>query len=331
MKVATILLLGSLTLGASTLPSAKRKNGSLIQDALAPVQVSLQESSAVFYDNEKRENFIYGTVMSADGLLLTKASEIAEVDDFLVRVGKKKYLTSKFLARDDVWDVALLKIEANSLHPVDLGSDSEVELGTWVVSNGASERYFRRPRPGITSAKKREIKGGSPAVLGIQFKSGDGQIEVMGVVDDSGADQAGLEKGDLLLEVDDRTIGDEASLLEYLRVKAPEDKIVLKVKRGDDELRLEVELMARHKLFEGPQDRNEGMSGDISGRRTSFPMILQHDTMLSADSVGGPLFTLDGKFLGMNIAAANRVESFAIPVEELRKVYEKLKASVGLE
>ena len=95
-------------------------------------------------------------------------------------------------------------------------------------------------------------------------------------------------------------------------------------------MELDVELMARHKLFGGPQSRNDSMSGDFSERRSSFPMVLQHETMLSARSVGGPLFTLDGRFLGMNIAAANRVEAFAIPVEHLSSVLSQMKTASGL-
>ncbi len=59
-------------------------------------------------------------------------------------------------------------------------------------------------------------------------------------------------------------------------------------------------------------------------------MVLQHETMLSARSVGGPLFTLDGRFLGMNIAAANRVEAFAIPVENLKSSLSEMKIASGL-
>ena len=66
------------------------------------------------------------------------------------------------------------------------------------------------------------------------------------------------------------------------------------------------------------------MSGDVSVRRSGFPRVLQHDTQGSSRTVGGPLLDLDGKCIGMNIARANRAESFAIPVEELREVGQRL-------
>lgn len=56
-------------------------------------------------------------------------------------------------------------------------------------------------------------------------------------------------------------------------------------------------------------------------------MVIQHETMLTRNEVGGPVFTLDREFVGMNIAAVNRVEAFAIPSEELPDIVESLKKS----
>ena len=57
----------------------------------------------------------------------------------------------------------------------------------------------------------------------------------------------------------------------------------------------------------------------------NFKRILQHDIGLSERSVGGPLLDLDGRCVGMNIAYANRAETFAIPTKELREVFDKLR------
>ena len=303
----------------------------MVQKALSPVQVSLQESSAVFYNNENSKLFIYGTVVSDDGLILTKASELEEVKDYHVRVGTKKYRAPRLVGRNDSWDVALVQIEAEGLMPVDLESKIEVSHGTWIVSNGATERRFRRPRAGIVSANKREIPGGSPAVLGVALEARDEKILVGNVTKESGAEKAGLKEGDELLEVDGNGIKDRDAFIEYLTTKSSGDVIKLKAKRGDETLEFEVELMARHKLYGGTQNRNDQLSGgetQQSARRTGFPMVLQHETTLSRRTVGGPIFTLDGEFVGMNIAAANRVEVFAIPVDELAGIVEDLKNSL---
>lgn len=328
MKIITLLVAITIPLGANSLPSEKRKNGPLIQEALSPVQVSLQESSAVFYNNETSKAFLYGTVVSDDGLIVTKASEIEEVESYYVRVGTKKFRDPIVVARNDVWDVMMIKIKALGLKPVDFSQTKDLSHGTWVVSNGATERRFRRPRAGIISANKREIPGGSPAVLGVGLKEDDGDLSVDSVTEGSGAAMADLKKGDKLLKVDGSDIKNRDDLIAYLKEKSPGDKIKLTLTRGDKELLLEVELMARHKLYGQEKTRNDQLSGgeaQQSSRRTGFPMVLQHETMLNRKTVGGPVFTLDNQFVGMNIAAVNRVEAFAIPGKELSDLVLELK------
>jgi len=320
MKIITLLVAITIPLVANSLPSEKRKNGPLIQEALSPIQVSLQESSAVFYNNETSKAFLYGTVVSDDGLIVTKASEIEEVESYYVRVGTKKFRDPVVVARNDVWDVMMIRIKAVGLKPVDFSQTKDLSHGTWVVSNGATERRFRRPRAGIISANKREIPGGSPAVLGVGLKEEDGDLSVDSVTEGSGAAMADLKKGDKLLKVDGSDIKNRDDLIAYLKEKSPGDKIKLTLTRGDKELILEVELMARHKLYGQEKTRNDQLSGgeaQQSSRRTGFPMVLQHETMLNRKTVGGPIFTLDNQFVGMNIAAVNRVEAFAIPGKEL--------------
>lgn len=315
----------TLPMLAVSLPSEKRKNAKLFQKVLSPVQQALQDSSAVFYDDEDRVSFIFGTVVSADGLILTKASELKEVANYHVRVGKKKYGEVQFIASDHRWDLALVKVDAEGLTPVKLEGSSDLEHGTWLVSNGASKRRFRRPRAGILSANKREVKGHSLAVIGIIFVEKDGELVVTEVSEGGGAEAAGLVKGDRILVVDGKEIDAKKPFVEYLKQRKPGEKIELKVGRGEEELDLEVEMFARHEVFGGPQNRNDSMSGDFSPRRTNFPMVLQHETTLSRRTVGGPLFTLDSQFVGMNIAAVNRVENYAIPVEELKVALEDLR------
>ena len=328
MKIITLLVAITIPLVANSLPSEKRKNGPLIQEALSPVQVSLQESSAVFYNNETSKAFLYGTVVSDDGLIVTKASEIEEVESYYVRVGTKKFRDPIVVARNDVWDVMMIKIKALGLKPVDFSQTKDLSHGTWVVSNGATERRFRRPRAGIISANKREIPGGLPAVLGVGLKEDDGDLSVDSVTEGSGAAMADLKKGDKLLKVDGSDIKNRDDLIAYLKEKSPGDKIKLTLTRGDKELLLEVELMARHKLYGQEKTRNDQLSGgeaQQSSRRTGFPMVLQHETMLNRKTVGGPVFTLDNQFVGMNIAAVNRVEAFAIPGKELSDLVLELK------
>ncbi len=96
-------------------------------------------------------------------------------------------------------------------------------------------------------------------------------------------------------------------------------RVEITIRRGKELLDLDVRLSARGELFV-EQNRNDQMSGDFSKRRSGFPRVIQHDVLGNSSTMGGPVLDLDGKLIGMNIARANRAETFAIPVEKLREI-----------
>jgi serine protease Do len=57
------------------------------------------------------------------------------------------------------------------------------------------------------------------------------------------------------------------------------------------------------------------MGSELSQRRAGFPVVLQHDGVIRPTDCGGPLVDLDGRVVGINIARAGRVESYAVPSE----------------
>jgi chorismate mutase-like protein len=68
------------------------------------------------------------------------------------------------------------------------------------------------------------------------------------------------------------------------------------------------------------------MGRALSSRRTGYPTILQHDSVVKPADCGGPLVDLDGKVIGLNICRAGRVESWAIPAEVIKAVLPELKS-----
>jgi S1-C subfamily serine protease len=79
--------------------------------------------------------------------------------------------------------------------------------------------------------------------LGISFNLNDeGEIEIVSVEDESPADAAGLQEGDLLLEIDGREIVDREMLYREIRMHTPGDEVELRIERRDKEQTVEVEL-----------------------------------------------------------------------------------------
>jgi serine protease Do len=305
-----------------SLETAYRTTGSAVVAAFEPQRAVLQTSSAVILDGRSEAG--YGVVISADGYILTKASEFEELKKPAVTVDRTKYEDVKLLAVDPAWDVALLKIEATGLVPVVYAPTSEVPQGTWVVANGATSRTARRALAGIVSAKIREVPASGGAALGVVLSAKSKALEIEEVNEKSGAKDAGLQKGDVILTIDGTAVKKIEEIAEALKDRKAGSNVKITYRRGKEELTAEVRLAARAEMFTDQMNRNDMMSGDFSKRRSGFPRVLQHDILGSSKIVGGPLLDLEGRCLGMNIARANRAESFAIPVEDLKEIAGRL-------
>jgi serine protease Do len=295
--------------------------------AFEPQRAVLQSSSAVILDGRKEIG--YGVVVSSDGHILTKASELEGVGKLAIIVDRTSYKEVETLATDPEWDVSLLKVNATGLVPVEYAPTSEVPQGTWVVANGATSRFARRALAGIVSAKIREIPATGGAALGVVLESVKKDLTIQEVAEGSGAQEAGLEKGDVIISVAGRKISRVEDLAETLKDRKTGSIVEVICRRGKNEFTAEVRLFAKGEMFDDTLTRNDAMSGDYSKRRSGFPRVMQHDILGSSRVTGGPLLDLEGRCIGMNIARANRAESFAIPVENLRDLASRLMNGKG--
>lgn len=325
------LMLSLLPLAAQqSLPSKFRKTGVEVVAAFEPQREAMQKCSAVMLSG--RREIAYGVVVSDEGHILTKASEIEDVENLAVTVGRTRYDDAEVLAVDAMWDVAMVKVDAEGLEPARYAPTSDVPQGTWVVMNGATSRRARRVLAGIISAKPREISAAGGAALGVVLV-GDGDLTIEKVQEGSGAEEAGLKEGDEIIAIAGKGVDDVPGLAEMLKTRKAGTVVRVRYKRDKEEVEVDVRLGAKGELFrnEDMQSRNDMMSGKFSKRRSGFPRVIQHDIICNAESVGGPLLDLEGRCLGMNIARANRAETFAIPLEELKEIAERLRGQVAGE
>ena len=73
----------------------------------------------------------------------------------------------------------------------------------------------------------------------------------------------------------------------------------------------------------------DSLGGPLSNRRNGFPLAIQHDTVLRPRDCGGPLVDLTGSVVGINIARASRVATFAIPAGTIQSLLPNMM-STGL-
>jgi len=303
-----------------------RTTGAAVTAVFEPQRAVIQLSSAVIYNG--RNEIAYGTVISADGYVLTKASEVEGVGKIDVRVDQESFKDAKVVMTDARWDVALLKIDATDLTPVVFAPDSKLPRGTWVVVNGVTSRTNRRVMAGIISADNREILPEGGAVLGVTLKETKKGLAVEEVSKDSGAEKSGLKKGDIITTIDGKPVKEVAELGKLLSKMKSGSDVKVAILRDGKKDELDVNLSARGDIFR-EATRNDEMSGDFSNRRSGFPRVIQHDILGASITMGGPVLDLEGRAVGMNIARANRAETFAIPVEELRELAEGMIKQVG--
>lgn len=323
-KLSILTFFGLLLpcVGQQNLDSAFRTTGSAVVAAFEPQRQVLQTSSAVILNG--REEIAYGVVISPEGHILTKASEVLDAATLSLTVDQTKYSDAKILMVDPTWDVALLKVEATGLVPVSYAVTSEVPQGTWVVANGVTTRSGRRLLAGIVSANIREIPASGGAALGVVLKAKTKALEIASVNEKSGAKEAGLQSGDVILTIEGKPVKKIEDMSEALKDRKAGTTVKVTYRRKDAETTVDVRLSAKGELFNEDVSRNDQMSGKFSPRRSGFPRVIQHDILGSREIQGGPLLDLDGHCLGMNIARANRAESFAIPVEDLKEIATRL-------
>jgi len=317
VRLAIAVALAAPASAQQSLETNFRTTGAAVIAVFEPQRAVIQLSSAVIYDG--RKEIAYGTVITADGYILTKATEIEGVGKLDVRVDEDSFKDAKVVMTDPRWDVALLKVEATDLTPVVWAPDSKLARGTWVVVNGVTSRTNRRVLAGIISADAREIPPEGGAVLGVTLKETKKGLAIEEVSKDSGAEKSGLKKGDIITAIAGGPVKEIEELSKLMGEMKSGTDVKVTVLRDGKETELDVKLSARGDLFR-EVSRNDQMSGDFSNRRSGFPRIIQHDILGASTTMGGPVLDLEGRAVGMNIARANRAETFAIPVEELREL-----------
>lgn len=258
---------------------------------------------------------VMGVVVREDGWILTKASPISE-GVVTCRLPAGETLDAE---QRHVWaehDLAMLKVDANGLSSVRWAGGDDPAVGQWLATAGQEDVPLG---VGIVSVARREIPlVHLSGVLGVSLAEGDGPATVVEVIKDSAAARAQLQSGDVVFRIDDEVIPDRQSMIEFIRQHEPGQKIRLNVKRGEEELDFEVTLSQPFGQFLNGLAQQNHMGGELSLRRSGFPAVIQHDTVLSPEDCGGPVVDLDGRAVGINIARAGRTESYAVPAGVIR-------------
>ncbi len=277
-----------------------------------------------------------GTVVDTSGLILTKASEVKYPPKCKLPDGRE--IEAEVVAVEEKHDLMLLKVAHNGLSAVTLvpGEKQNATAGKWVVSSGISAEAPLAVGVISVAARKIEqsfLQRGLPNLASHGFmgvtpnttdEEGNG-VPLESVEANGAAFKAGLKAGDIVIRIKGKAIGNSSEMMALMHTTRPGEVIDLKVRRGDQEMDFRLTLMKRPSGNPRGEMQNR-MGGELSDRRTFFPAILQHDTILKPNECGGPLCDLDGNCLGINIARAGRVESYALPGDAVTQILKEMKA-----
>jgi len=269
----------------------------------------------------------FATAVDAKGWLLTKASEVQDskgkpLSGITAQFPGGITLPVKITDTHPRHDLALLKVEAEGLTPVEFDTTATPAPGSYIAAAGPEKLPVAI---GVISVAPRNMDESHKGFLGISLENKEGGLRIKEVGTASAASEAGLLKDDVLISINGQAMNTVSDFIQKIASHKPYDSIKVMVRRGKEDKELTATLRRRDENQVGLiEDVRNMMSGALSRNRTGFPTALQHDMVLEPSQCGGPIVDLNGHVIGLNIARSGRIECFAIPsatlVDLLKKV-----------
>jgi serine protease Do len=100
-----------------------------------------------------------GFIVSKEGYILTNNHVVEDADKIMVTLMDGRELQAKLIGADPSTEVAVIKIDANDLHALELADSDTIEVGEWVIAIGNPFGLSHTVTVGIVSAKGRSGLG----------------------------------------------------------------------------------------------------------------------------------------------------------------------------
>jgi len=305
-------------------PDAIRTNGPKVLAAFRDV-VALPSRSTVLVRSAGKDVAL-GTIVGADGWIVSKYSELKNPITCMLREGRE--LSAQIIGVHEGYDLVMLKVDAKDLKPVVWGDINSAAVGNFVATPSTGSDPIA---VGVVSVKVRKVGtrdqpvvNANSGYLGVSLEPSELGVKIAQILPNSAAAKAGFKVNDAIVSVAGKMVTDPDALITTIQRYKVGDIVTLKVKRGDEEVEIKATLGKRPSGDRG--DFQNRLGNEMSNRRGGFPSILQHDTVLKPKECGGPLVDLDGKTVGINIARAGRTETYAVPADAVIALLADLKS-----
>ncbi len=98
-----------------------------------------------------------GFILSKDGYVVTNHHVVEGADEIVVKLSDRREVIAEIVGTDPRSDIALLKIEADELPVLKIGSSTSLKPGEWVLAIGSPFGFDHSVTAGIVSAKGRSL------------------------------------------------------------------------------------------------------------------------------------------------------------------------------
>jgi serine protease Do len=309
-------------LGEGSNGENERETAPILED-YRPVVERARKSTARVMVGKKQ--IALATVVREDGFLLTKASEVEGQKNLECEFTDGFRIGGTVADTFPTFDLALLKIDVAGLPVIEWDDRDDLPLGAFLAASGTDELPLAI---GVASVKTRSLSDRNRGFLGVMPVWAENSIRIDRVTEKSAAAEAGLQEGDIILGIGDERIESVNGFIEKIGNFRPGDVAEIWIRRQDEEKKLPATLRDRAEALPTIPERGfdafSMMGGPLSKNRDGYPSALQTDLTIKPNECGGPLLDLDGRAVGINIARAGRVNSYAIPAAEIRRLVGQL-------
>jgi S1-C subfamily serine protease len=257
-----------------------------------------------------------GTVVGCNGRVLTKASELYGA--IFVRLPDGRSLPATIQKYSRPLDLALLAVAADDLPSADVRSNNALLPGTLIATLIPSEN----PRVGAVCCETRAIPVDRGAGLSNLSNSANG----LEVTDDKPARELGIKirKGDVVRRIEGH---DTPNLKSILALLGDGDHPGSLVTNAGDPIAVTVERDGKTIDLRFPRPPAEWWALNAESRRhAGFPAAFDIDVPLDAVLCGGPVIDIDGRVVGIAIAARGNewhtTHSHVLPAAAVRAFIE---------
>ncbi len=308
---------------SSGLRRANQRNNFTMLRAFSEAVSDARLSTVALYD-EAGLRIALGAIVDSDGWIATKASQLPAVGKVTARLADDSEWAAEIVQRAADVDIALLRVERGGLTAVSWARTEIPMRGTWLATTDIDKTPSA---VGVVSAGIQSIRP-ARAVLGVELIDSAAGAAVVRVLRGTGAELAGLKVGDNIIAVNDTPVDSHGAFQKAIDGARGGQSFKLTFTRAEKELETYAQVMD---LADELLDETEmEVNGPVSARATGFNRVFLHDTVLSPDQCGGPLCNLDGQVVGLNIARAGRVSSYALPADVVQPLLQGMIAQATL-